>query len=533
MNMKETVVIGFLGSTLDRVKESERWLTWRPSVALCQNEDLLVDRFEILYQKKFKGLLDIVMEDIKSVSPETEVIGNMIEFANPWDFEQVYGALLDFALSYKFDTDREDYLVHITTGSHVAQICCFILTESRYFPARLLQTSPSVAREGKNFGAFHIIDLDLSKYDKISQRFLYEQQDKISFLKGGIETRNKRFNQLIEKIERVAVNSKEPILLTGPTGAGKSKLAKRIYELKKNKSLIQERFVEVNCATLRGEGAMSTLFGHKKGAFTGAVSERAGLLMSAHRGMLFLDEIGELGMDEQTMLLRAVEEKRFLPLGSDVEMESDFDLIAGTNRDLGKAVEEGNFREDLLARINLWTFNLPGLRERPEDIEPNFNYELQQFSEKLFKRITINKEARKKYLDFATSPEALWRANFRDLNASVCRMATLSNSGRITTEVVTEEIERLKAGWSYKRDNRVDAVIARVLGPDALEEIDLFDRCQLAGVIDVCNQYHSLSQAGRKLFNVSRERKKHSNDSDRLRKYLAKFNLTINDLLIQ
>jgi transcriptional regulatory protein RtcR len=98
--------------------------------------------------------------------------------------------------------------------------------------------------------------------------------------------------------------------------------------------------------------------------------------------MLFLDEIGELGGDEQAMLLRALEEKTFLPLGSDREAHSDFQLIVGTNRNLLSAVREGRFREDLLARINLWTFTLPGLRSRSEDIEPNLQFELDQFAQR-------------------------------------------------------------------------------------------------------------------------------------------------------
>src|SRR6185436_12447123 len=113
------------------------------------------------------------------------------------------------------------------------------------------------------------------------------------------------------------------------------------------------------------------LFGHVKGSFTGAAQDRKGLLVAADGGLLFLDEIGELGLDEQAMLLRAVEEKRFLPVGSDTEVESDFQLIAGTNRGLAEEVRSGRFRADLLARIDLWTFRLPGLAERREDVEPN------------------------------------------------------------------------------------------------------------------------------------------------------------------
>ena len=120
---------------------------------------------------------------------------------------------------------------------------------------------------------------------------------------------------------------------------------------------------------------MSTLFGHIKGAFTGATIARPGLLKAADQGLLFLDEIGELGLDEQAMLLRAVEDKRFLPVEADREAHSDFQLIVGTNRDLQLEVGRGAFREDLLARINLWTFRLAGLVERHEDIAPNLDYE--------------------------------------------------------------------------------------------------------------------------------------------------------------
>ena len=158
---------------------------------------------------------------------------------------------------------------------------------------------------------------------------------------------NKKFNQLIDRIERVAISSKAPFFLTGPTGAGKSNLARRIYELKKTRRQISGAFVEVNCATIRGDGAMSSLFGHRRGAFTGAIADRPGTPARADGGLLFLDEVGGF-TDEQAMLLRSLEDKRFLPVGSDKEAQSDFQLIAGTNCDLSQAVSAGRFREDLL-----------------------------------------------------------------------------------------------------------------------------------------------------------------------------------------
>ena len=314
----------------------------------------------------------------------------------------------------------------------------------------------------------------------------------------------------------------------GPTGAGKSQLARRIFELKKQRHQLAGQFVEVNCATLRGDAAMSALFGHVKGSFTGATADRAGLLRAADGGLLFLDEIGELGLDEQAMLLRAVEEKRFFPVGSDREAESNFQLIAGTNRDLWRAIQSGSFREDLLARINLWTFELPALRDRPEDIEPNVTYELDRFAQRRGASVTFNKEARERFLRFATSSNAHWSGNFRDLNAAITRMATLAQGGRITSELVVEEVTRLTRGWSTPSDLTAitsNDVLRSVFTSEQLAAIDLFDRVQLAEVISLCQRSRTLSEAGRKLFDVSRHTKKIANDADRLRKYLARFGL--------
>jgi transcriptional regulatory protein RtcR len=512
---------------LDRGRGMDRWNTWRPSVDVCRHEDLLVHRFELIHGTGETSLAGTIVGDIRSQSPETEVRSHIVDLADPWDFEQVYGALHDFATAYPFDPDREDYLVHITTGTHVAQICLFLLTETRFFPARLLQSAPPARQRDARPGSYRIIDLDLSKYDTLATRFARQQREDLSCLKAGIETRSAVFNALIENIERIAIASKAPILLTGPTGAGKSQLARRIYELKKARQRVTGPFVEVNCATLRGDAAMSALFGHVRGAFTGAQRDRPGLLRAANNGVLFLDEIGELGPDEQASLLRAVEDKQFLPLGADRDVRSEFQLIAGTNADLPARVRDGRFREDLLARINLWTFRLPGLRDRPEDIEPNLDHELAAASESTGTRISMSTEARARFVDFAGAGEAAWLANFRDFNGAVMRMAALAPSGRITRAIVDQEIRRLQDGW---RDAS-GAPAARdgldeLLATDVLTALDPFDRIQLAEVVRVCRAARTLSDAGRRLFTASRTRRSAPNDADRLRKYLARFGLS-------
>ncbi|HEY8568871.1 RNA repair transcriptional activator RtcR [Microbulbifer sp.] len=528
----KTVAISILGTTLDRRgRGDKRWDKWRPNISMCQHDDLLIDRLELLFDNHSQGLADQVTEDIARVSPETEVVHHRVNFQDPWDFESVYSLLLDFARGYRFTPSSENYLIHITTGTHVAQICLYLLTEAGYLPGQLLQTSPA-KRDSNLPGQYQIINLDLSKYDQIASRFQKEHQEGTAYLKGGIETSNKAFNDMIAQLEKVSIRSNAPILITGPTGAGKSQLAQRVYELRRQRGNLSGQLVAINCATLKGENAMSALFGHKKGAFTGASADRPGLLKQAHQGLLFLDEIGELGLDEQAMLLRAIEDKRFIPFGSDKETSSDFQLIAGTNNDLAQRVREGSFRADLLARIDLWTYRLPSLKDRIEDLEPNIDYELESFANKAGYLAGFNKAAREKYLNFGRAPMASWSANFRDLNASITRMATLADGGRITEDIVEEEIFRLKQKWQSAEDSelQLQTIIDAVLGNGRSEAMDYYEQLKLATLIKICKESSSMAEAGRKLFNVSRLKKTSNNDSHRVKQLLGKYGINFEEL---
>ncbi len=529
----DRTVISILGARLDHQGLGKRrWKRWRPNISILLHDDLQIDKFVLVHHSKETELADITVNDIHQISPQTEVITYVVDYDNPWDFEQVYSQLLDFAKIYPFDPEDNEYLVHITTGTHVIQICLYLLTEANYIPGKLLQTSPpdaTTAEQDRLKGKYQIIDLDLSRYDQIASRFERESRDAISYLKSGIETRNAQFNQLISQLEHVSIQSTAPILLTGPTGVGKSRLAKRIYRLKKQRGQLHGKLVEVNCATLRGDNAMSALFGHVKGAYTGAVKDRQGFLREANNGLLFLDEIGELGLDEQAMLLRAIEDKVFTPFGSDQETTSDFQLIAGTNRNLFERVTTGDFREDLLARINLWHYPLPSLKHRIEDLEPNITHELENFTRLAGYKVSFNKAAKQLYLEFARSRQALWKANFRDLSSSITRMATLSSGGRITEHIVETEIERLNHDWQGYQQPVIEAddnqLLNEVLGETATKQLDLFETIQLKQVIKICQQSSSMAEAGRQLFNVSRETRSTQNDSHRLRTYLKKYGI--------
>lgn len=535
LGLKKTVAVSSLGTQLDYVgKKVDRWAKWRPNICLCSQDDLIIDELHLLHDNHSRRLADNIVSDIKVVSPETTVILHTVNYLDPWDFEEVYAKLFDWCQTQTFETDNNEYLYHITTGTHVGQICSFLLTESRHFPGRLIQTSPDHNNPNKSIGKIQVIDLDLSRYDQLATRFDVEHEQGKDFLKGGIKTQNKAFNALISQIEKVAIRSQDPMLLTGPTGAGKSQLATRIYQLKKLRAMLDGTLVSVNCATLKGENAMAALFGHTKGAFTGATNSRDGFLKTANNGMLFLDEIGELGLEEQAMLLHALENKTFMPVGSDKSVGSNFQLIAGTNRNLQDEIKAGRFREDLYARINLWTYTLPALKDRREDIPANIEFEIAAYSQRSRERVRFNKEALNAFTRFALSQSAIWTGNFRDLSSAITRLCTLADSSRISLSDVEQEIARLQDTWGMDDQSALLSLshkdLATVLNKQQIEALDDFDKAQLTYVLNVCRQHASMASAGRALFNVSRLQKAKANDSTRLQKYLAKFGLNWKDL---
>jgi transcriptional regulatory protein RtcR len=160
------VLIGLLGTKLDGGTDVGRWDGWRPTVSLFQHEDLLWDRLELLAEPSFSKISRQVIEDVRQVSPETEARLHEVSYGkDPWDLETVYAALHDWARGYSFDREKEEYFIHITTGTQIAQISLFLLNEAGTLPGKLIQSSPPPSKPSRNVprAGYSVIDLDLSK----------------------------------------------------------------------------------------------------------------------------------------------------------------------------------------------------------------------------------------------------------------------------------------------------------------------------------------------------------------------------------
>lgn len=229
------------------------------------------------------------------------------------------------------------------------------------------------------------------------------------------------------------------VLIQGVSGTGKEYVAKRIHQLSKRDGA---PFVAIDCGAIPKELAASEFFGHQKGAFTGAVEDKVGAFEAANGGTVFLDEIGNLSYDVQIQLLRALEERKIRPLGSNRVLDVDIRLISATNEDLEQAMAEGRFREDLFHRINEFSIDLPELKEREGDLILFANFFLEQSNEELGKKVVqFNAEA----LELLESYS--WPGNLRELKNCI-RKATLLATGDEITPNELLDISRKKEDFS-------------------------------------------------------------------------------------
>ena len=254
--------------------------------------------------------------------------------------------------------------------------------------------------------------------------------DKYSF--DTIIGKSKGLEQVIDLAKKVA-KTDSTVLLTGETGTGKEVFAQAIHE---NSNRVGKSFVALNCSTFSKEILESELFGHKQGAFTGALKDKKGFIEEANGGTLFLDEIGEMPIELQAKLLRVLETNEYIQVGDSTPKKSNFRLIAATNRNLKEESDEHRFRSDLYFRLNIFEINIPPLRERIKDIAPLVHYFVAQFSAK------INKKTLKVDDDFLQKLEVYhWPGNVRELKNVIERSVILANADVLTANVLPYEMQ--------------------------------------------------------------------------------------------
>jgi DNA-binding NtrC family response regulator len=251
---------------------------------------------------------------------------------------------------------------------------------------------------------------------------------------------------LLEVVERVAVTN-ATVLITGETGTGKELIARTLHRLSPR---ADGPLVVVNCGAIPATLIESEFFGHVPGAFTGAVSHRKGRMREADGGTLFLDEIGELPLELQPRLLRALQERRVTPIGGEASALLDLRFVAATNRDLGAMVQQGRFREDLYFRLNVIPVELPPLRQRPEDLVPLVEHFLDRTALTAGRRVTVSPRA------MTVLQMHHWPGNVRELEHLILRAAILDRDGLIDVDDLPETLRTATIDGAVKTLSEVD-----------------------------------------------------------------------------
>jgi len=324
-------------------------------------------------------------------------------------------------------------------GTHRFEIQVYTKDQSS-FPVEV--TVSFTEFEGAIYGSCFMLDISerirkdnelrnaLSELEEIKQRLEEEniylkEEIRLDHNFSDLIGQSKIFKKVLRQVEQVAATD-TTVLLLGETGTGKELLARAVHNL----SLRKERsLVKVNCAALPANLIESELFGHEKGAFTGATARKVGRFELANGGTIFLDEVGDLPLEMQTRLLRVLQEGEFERVGGVTTLKVDVRVIAATNRNLEKLLEEGRFREDLFYRLNVFPIEPVPLRERKEDLPALVSYFVNKFSPKLGKTI---ESVPKSVMDLLKRYH--WPGNVRELENIIERSMILSPAKELTIE---------------------------------------------------------------------------------------------------
>lgn len=282
---------------------------------------------------------------------------------------------------------------------------------------------------------------NLMKQKKLVQenRYLREQIDQ-EFNFNHIIGESPAMKEVYRMVRRVS-EAASNVLITGPSGTGKELVARAIHS---NSQRSSKPFIAINCGAIPKDLVESELFGHKKGAFTGAISDKDGVFVAANKGTVFLDEVAEIPLGQQVNLLRVIQEREVKPIGSNQMVPFDTRIIAATNKDLENEVEEGYFREDLYYRLNVVEIALPTLQERKEDIPLLAHHFLKKYSQELNRPVKgITSEAMGALIAFE------WKGQVRELENIIERAVLLGDDEFITLDDLPGSIRNSKGDFNY------------------------------------------------------------------------------------
>ena len=380
-----------------------------------------------------------------------------VKLSGPTRFDEIYEAAISVLQELESEGSDRHRTFHVSPGTPAMGAVWVLLAKTKY-PAELIESS-------KEEGVRTIsLPFEIAA-DYIPKRDI-ESDEEILRLTQGLPPEVPEFSAIIHRCQamktviaqarRVAIED-VPLLIQGESGTGKELFARAIHA---SSSRSTGPFVEVNCGAIPAELVESELFGHKKGAFTGATENKTGYLESAHGGTLFLDEIGELPLPAQVKLLRALQEKKITRVGETKVKDVDFRVIAATNRVLLDEVAEERFREDLFHRLAVGVLNLPALRDRPNDLNKLIDHFLD--------RINDDRKNSPGWEHKKISPGARnllnqhpWPGNIRELSNTLCRAAIWSGGSSIGAEQIRNALFPVK-----RQLPGYDVILNRQLGND-------------------------------------------------------------------